>query len=86
MPTKQKKKSTAPLFKAARKLTDREIVRAVNDLAAIFYAGHGYAVESGFRFDEACHPQELAMWRLASEAMYSLTGVDADDALSNLEE
>jgi len=66
--------------------TDRELVAECNELARIFYANRGFKVRRGYRFDQAGHPEELAMWRLACLAYDHIEGTDPDEAANNLED
>ncbi len=67
-------------------MTDLEIVSKCNALAKLFYAGRGYAVEDGYRFDLAHHPQEQEAWDMACMAFELLLEVDPNDAVSNLDD
>lgn len=40
----------------------------INSLARVFYMLNGYKVEGGYRFQDARHPQEKLMWRMAALA------------------
>lgn len=60
--------------------THAQIVEEANTLARQYYALLGHAVRAGYRFDRATHPQELAVWRMASIAMETLLGVDVENA------
>lgn len=66
--------------------TEKEIVDDANALARVFYGILGYQVEAGYRFDEATHPQEVAMWRMAVIAYENIEGTDVEDALGCLED
>jgi len=46
----------------------------------------GYQVEPGYRFDEATHPQEVAMWAMAVIAYENIDGTDVEDALEQIED
>lgn len=65
--------------------TCRQIVDDANDLARLFYESYGCRVEQGYRFDKAHHPQEKAMWNLASIAYEQIEGTDVNDALVEVE-
>jgi hypothetical protein len=47
--------------------TDEEIAKT-NELARLFYYAHGYQIEEGYNFEDATHPQERLMFRLAMVA------------------
>lgn len=64
--------------------SNREVVDDANDLARRFYKMHGYQVSEGYRFDEATHPQEQAMWDMAVQAYKFILDLDVEDALANL--
>ena len=64
--------------------TNHEIVKDANALARIFYSLLGYQVEEGYRFDQAKHPQEVTMWRMAVIAYENIEGTDVEDALSEV--
>jgi hypothetical protein len=66
--------------------TEKEIVADANALARIFYSLLGYQVEPGYRFDEATHPQEVAMWTMAVVAYENIEGTDVEDALNQIED
>jgi hypothetical protein len=66
--------------------TDREIVDGCNALARKFYAGMGYDVPEGYRFDQAHHPQEMAVWDMAVTAYEHVDGTDVEDALTAIED
>jgi hypothetical protein len=66
-------------------MTDQEIVDKCNALARDFYRMGGYQVPDGYRFDEATHPQEQAMWVMACHAFRELLFTDPDDALTNID-
>lgn len=66
--------------------TDREIVDQTNELARRLYEDQGYAVPTGYRFDQAEHPHERAAWNWACIAMVYLTETDPEDALIALED
>ena len=68
--------------KAKEPRTDLQVVMDCNELAREFYQLHGYVVPEGYRFDQASHPQEQLMWRLASLATVALTDTDPEDALT----
>ncbi len=63
-----------------------EIIREANDLARAFYREHGCFVREGYRFDQAHHPQERMMWRLAVQAFAALRATDLDDVLTEAED
>lgn len=64
--------------------TSREIVDDANALARVFYGMLGYQVEPGYRFDQATHPQEVAMWGMAVVAYENIEGTDVEDALNDI--
>lgn len=66
--------------------TDEQIVADANALARVFYGILGYQVQPGYRFDNATHPQEQAMWKMAVIAYENIEGTDAEDALANIED
>lgn len=66
--------------------TAQEIVDDANALARIFYGLLGYQVEAGYRFDQATHPQETAMWSMAVIAYENIEGTDVEDALNQIED
>lgn len=66
--------------------TAHQIVADANDLARIFYSLLGYQVEHGYRFDQATHPQESAMWAMAVIAYENIEGTDVEDALDEISE
>lgn len=66
--------------------TEQEIVDDANALARIFYSILGYQVEPGYRFDEATHPQEEAVWKMAVIAYENIEGTDVEDALNQIED
>ena len=65
--------------------TPKEIIKQTNELARKFYNLHGYSVPTGYRFDEATHPQECLMWVMACCAQLELTNTDVHDAIAELE-
>lgn len=69
-----------------KRLTARQVVDKCNHLAREFYKDRGYAVPKGYRFDEASHPEERALWHQARIAFIELTGTDPEDAVSELED
>lgn len=71
---------------SAEPRTEEQIVDDANALARVFYGILGYQVEPGYRFDEATHPQEVAMWRMAVIAYENIEGTDVEDALEQLED
>lgn len=66
--------------------TEKEIVDDANALARVFYGILGYQVEPGYRFDEAIHPQERAMWSMAVIAYENIEGTDVEDALACIDD
>lgn len=64
--------------------TAHQIVADANALARVFYCLLGYQVKDGYRFDQATHPQEEAMWRMAVVAYENIEGTDVEDALSEV--
>lgn len=66
--------------------TEKDIVADANALARVFYGILGYQVQPGYRFDEATHPQEQAMWKMAVIAYENIEGTDVEDALNQLED
>lgn len=64
--------------------TSREIVDDANALARVFYGILGYQVEPGYRFDQATHPQEEAVWGMAVIAYENIEGTDVEDALNDI--
>lgn len=66
--------------------TEQQIVDDANALARVFYGILGYQVEPGYRFDEATHPQEVAMWSMAVIAYENIEGTDVEDALACIED
>lgn len=66
-------------------MTDKEIVDAANALARRFYRCLGYEAPAGHRFDQAGHPQEAQMWRLAEIAFEEIDKTDVDAALAEVE-
>lgn len=64
--------------------TEREIVDACNELARMFYKGHGYDVPEDYKMYDATHPQELGMWNLAVMAYDHIEGTDVEDCLNQL--
>lgn len=82
---KKAAKKFKPIPASALK-TAKQIVDEANTLARLFYEGHGYEVEEGYRFDQAHHPQEVGMWNLAAIAYEHIKGTDINDALSELDE
>lgn len=66
--------------------TEEMIVADANRLAKIFYGLLGYTVKDGYRFDQARHPQEQAMWKMAVIAYENIEGTDVEDALAQIEE
>ena len=64
--------------------TSHEIVKDANALARVFYSLLGYQVGEGYRFDQATHPQEVAMWRMAVIAYENIEGTDVEDALDDI--
>lgn len=67
-------------------MNDREIVELANELAAKFYGFLGKKRPDDFEFWRATHPEEKMMWDMAAEAMETLLGTDANDAVSNIED
>lgn len=61
--------------------TATEIVMECNELACKFYAAHGYRVREGYKFFEATHPQEIAVWEQAVMAYDHIQGTDVIDCL-----
>lgn len=73
------------LFTTERKprmRTEQEIVADANALARVFYSLLGYQVPAGYRFDQATHPQEKAMWAMVVIAYENIEGTDVEDALA----
>lgn len=64
--------------------TPQEIVDETNALARLFYRAHGCIVPTGYRFDQATHPQEQGMWSLAVLAQQTLCDVDPTQALEEV--
>ena len=60
--------------------SDRQLADAGNALARQFYAAMGYAVDEGYRFDNATHPQEALCWQLACIAYEKLAATELDSA------
>lgn len=67
-------------------MTAKEIVANCNALARQFYLMHGHQVPEGYRFDQAHHPQERAMWAMAVLAYDEIEGTDVESALDELED
>jgi hypothetical protein len=66
--------------------TSHQIVADANELARIFYGRLGYEVAHGYRFDQATHPQEVAVWQMAVIAYENIEGTDVEDALNDISE
>lgn len=66
--------------------TEKQIVSDANGLAREFYSMLGYQVEDGYRFDQAHHPQEVAMWRMACKAYEMIDGTDVDECLNLIDD
>ena len=66
--------------------TGRELVAAANDLARMFYQGHGYVVKDDFKFYDATHPQEVGMWNLAVMAYDHIEGTDIQECLYEMQD
>lgn len=64
--------------------TPQQIVDETNHLARVFYRSHGWIVPTGYRFDQAHHPQEQGMWTLAVLAQQTLCRVNPTEALEDL--
>ena len=64
----------------------RRIVEIANELASAFYKMMGHVVPSGYRFDDATHPQERLCWQMACEAYEFIDGTSPADALSEIED
>jgi len=69
----------------ARQKTDKQIAKEGNELARKFYECMGYVVPEGYRFDQAGHPQEIAMWNMAVIAYEHINGTDLQSAVDNEE-
>lgn len=66
--------------------TSQEIVDQTLEIARIIYRHRGYVVPEGFKFYESKHPHELQAWSAACEIQEMMTGSDAEDALSDIED
>ena len=65
--------------------SDKEIVDQTNDLARKFYSVLGYNSKKNFKFQNAIHPQEIAMWQMACIAQEVLTNTDVENCIEELE-
>lgn len=65
--------------------TDTQLVADANDLARMIYSLQGYQVPTGYRFDQATHPQEVVCWHMAIVAYEHINGTDIENALSSIE-
>ncbi len=66
--------------------TARQIVDQTLEIARIIYSHRGYVVAEGFKFYESLHPHEYEAWNAACEIQEFMTGTDAEDALSDIED
>lgn len=66
--------------------SSQQIVDQTNELARQFYALLQYEVKRGYRFDQATHPTEVAMWDMACIAQEMLTDTEVANALSDIED
>lgn len=65
--------------------TSQDIVDQTNALARLVYREMGYQVPTGYRFDQARHPQEKMCWRIACRAQEELCATDPRDALAEID-
>lgn len=65
-------------------MTDQQIVKSCNALAAKIYESMGYTSPKGYRFDQAKHPQECGCWSMAVMAYEHIGDIDVEEALERL--